>query len=127
MTDVYEWKTIAKTWVPVGSRIVCDPAPTDTDEDFLVLDLDKSLSEWLSESGWEYGGSLHSEDTFASFKKGHVNVICALTEKEYNSFILATNVCRELNLQDKWKRIMVHDAVMYGIDTTRYDAESHPF
>jgi len=127
MTDLYDWKDVASKWDAVGSRVVCDPAPTNTDEDFLVLDLDKSVSDWLSENGWQYGGSLHSEDTFASFKKGDVNVICAWTEKEYNSFMLATNVCRELNLTMKHHRIIVHDAIMYGFDGTRYNTSCQPF
>lgn len=28
---------ICETWEPVGSRVTCDPAPTDTDQDILVL------------------------------------------------------------------------------------------
>lgn len=116
----YAWKSIAKTFTPVGSRVTCNPPPTDTDEDWLVLDLDKSVANWLSESGWEYGGSMQSEDTFASYKIDDVNVICAFTKDEYAHFKLATDVCQKLNVLKKDDRIALFEAIMYRRNATDF-------
>ena len=120
MEDKYVWKSIAKTFVPVGSRVTCNPPPYDTDEDWLVLDLDRSVADLLSENGWEYGGSMQSEDTFGSYKLDDVNVICAFTKDEYDHFKLATDVCQHLNLLNKDDRIVLFEAIMYRRNWTDF-------
>lgn len=117
MDKRYEWQQHAETYMAVGSRVTCNPPPTDTDEDWIVYDPDWKLANWLSEDGFDLGGS-DSEvdaDTWASFTKGDLNVICIKVLKEYNSFILSTLVCKELNVMEKEHRKLVFDAVMYGV------------
>ena len=121
MSDLYEWQQKWKVYQRVGSRVTCNPPPENTDEDWIVLDLDKSLANHLDESGWDYGGSMNSDDTFASYKKEYVNVICAFTRKEFDSFLLATALAKKLNVLPKSDRVALFDAIMYGKNTIVYE------
>ncbi len=57
------WAEYCVEILPTGSRVICDPAPKDTDEDFLLL-VDKSvlkpLEERLEKEGFKVGGSNHT-------------------------------------------------------------------
>ena len=37
MKELFPYIKFISQIVPVGSRVTCDPSPTDTDEDYLVL------------------------------------------------------------------------------------------
>lgn len=114
----------AKSITAVGSRVTCNPAPTDTDRDWLVL-VDVASANglwcWLSENGWEIGGSLPddenntpSDQRFVSFTKGVENVIVTMSELFHRRFIAATDVAKLLNLLDKAHRIALFQAVIYA-------------
>lgn len=73
---------LCEAWEPVGSRITCDPAPTDTDQDILVLVTEKKAPKFIKEmkdSGWKKDGNkeLPKEPTpgqygsWAKYQDGH--------------------------------------------------------
>lgn len=127
---------------PVGSRVTCNPAPTDTDEDYLlyvgheygvvdgvpmmvVKDADIRLMEvelYLKDSGWEMGGSLPNEmkcevkpsEKFCSWTLGELNLIITTSDEFFRRFLAATAVAKEFNLMDKGDRIKLFQAVLYG-------------
>lgn len=110
---------------PVGSRVTCTPAPTDTDRDWLVL---VPADDWgpfvdnMTLLGWAIGGSaipngvneLPEEARFNSFVKGEDNVIATCSDVFYKRFLAATYVATRLNLLDKADRIALFQAVLYG-------------
>lgn len=110
---------------PVGSRITCNPAPTDTDEDYLVLCYPKHFDAVLGvlyRSGFEMGGSCptpteEAENTvaygFSSFRKDEVNYIITTDEEFYCNFMKATAIAKKLNLLDKQQRIDLFQAILY--------------
>jgi aspartyl-tRNA synthetase len=50
---------ILSKW-PTGSRYICNPAPTDTDNDTVILVSDiEAATKDLVANGWEVGGSLN--------------------------------------------------------------------
>lgn len=114
-----------KSITPVGSRVTCNPAPTDTDKDWLVL-VDKAeefkLWEWLSNSQWEIGGSLpddmkqyiNPDDVFYSFTLGVDNIIMTTSAVFHKRFLAATSIAKHLNLLSKNDRIALFQAVLYG-------------
>lgn len=114
---------------PVGSRVTCDPAPTNTDADFLCLvtpaALPRAMTD-LMEAGFEPSGSvilddinyLPPEDRFASWKRGEVNVILTASPVFFRRFLSATAVAKRLNLLDKADRVALFQAVLYGNDVT---------
>lgn len=115
---------------PVGSRVTCNPAPTDTDEDFLVLvngnDYQELLLE-LHEDGFEIGGSevysaeeyqLESTEGFQSFKKGITNYIITCNEEFFSKFMKATTICKTLNVLNKEDRIRVFQWELYGVEVS---------
>lgn len=111
----------------VGSRVTCDPAPTDTDQDVLVL---ADLNTWglhleplLVTSGFEKGGSDcgdvagymgNTPLSFQSFTFGELNLIVTFDPEFYRRFMAATGVSRALNLLNKPDRILLFQAVLYG-------------
>lgn len=129
--------------VPVGSRVTCNPAPTDTDEDYLLL-IDPPVTEmnvdgafdrafyveqvlnrvcWhLRNNGWEVGGSLPTDiqctinpaDRFQSWTLDDLNLILTTSYTFYQRFLAATSVSTRLNLLDKKDRIALFQAVLYG-------------
>lgn len=107
---------------PVGSRVTCNPAPTDTDEDYLVLvDADTWLNRFkIFEGGlgFKYGGSevnILSGNDFDSWRKGEINIIVTSKIEFYYKFLAATSVGKRLNLLDKSDRIALFQAVLYGV------------
>lgn len=109
---------------PVGSRVTCNPAPTDTDRDWLIL-VDQNeewrVFEFLSTDGWELGGSLPDDenstppsDRFMSFTKGVDNIILTNASVFHRRFLAATSIAKHLNLLRKDDRIALFQAVLYG-------------
>lgn len=111
----------------VGSRITCNPAPTNTDQDVLVL-TDKDLFEnylkpRLVEHHFDNDGSdcgdvseYLSEDelTFQSFSHGDLNLIVTFSDQFYRRFLAATSIAKLLNIMQKEYRIALFQAVLYG-------------
>lgn len=103
-----------------GSRVICNPAPTDTDEDWAVLSYDykrrKALTDALIAEGFEIDGKEYGDGTtnFRSYRKGDINVIVIFNSQEYARFALATRIATALNLTNKSDRIalfsMIRDA-----------------
>ena len=108
------WTNKIKLVVPVGSRITCDPAPTDTDEDWLVYteDLATFLGDCV-EYGFTNEGN-YEDSNFISLRNGRHNLIVTDRKEFYDKFVLATHVCKSLNLLNKHNRIVVFQAILYG-------------
>lgn len=109
--------------MPVGSRVTCNPAPTDTDIDYLVFTTNPyKLRDAVFLDGYELGGSrlldaecpLDSQDRFSSYTKGEVNLIVTSDKQFFDKFVVATHVAQKLNLLQKSDRITLFQAVLYG-------------
>lgn len=109
----------------VGSRVTCNPAPTGTDQDWLVLvDSDNygKLAEFLLNQNWIVGGSMIPEDVnwlppaqrFNSFTLGEDNLIITHSHEFFKRFLSASAVAKSLNLLKKEDRIALFQAVIYG-------------
>lgn len=108
----------------VGSRVTCNPAPTDTDQDILVL-VGKhgfdDLCAWACDEGYTLDGSevedyfqLSPEDTFQSLSNGEINFIVTEDPGFFDKFMLATHVAKTLNVMQKEHRIVLFQAILYG-------------
>jgi hypothetical protein len=107
---------------PCGSRVTCDPAPLDTDEDFLVEISPKEtdVGEVVNCLGglhfhWEGGEHYQmAADTFMSWRRGNVNLIVTANKRFADRHRTATWLCKRLNLLNKQDRIALFQAVLYG-------------
>lgn len=119
---------------PVGSRRTCNPAPTDTDDDYLVLVEDRAAFDLLMcEYGFRLGGSdltnapvMEADSTFESFTREEVNLITTLSPVFFKRFMAATAVSTRLNLLDKADRIALFQAVLYGNDGSEGKSQPIP-
>lgn len=123
--------------IPVGSRVTCNPPPTDTDADYLVYVMEEPVSlvpsedEWtclregirdkvcstLMVAGWEFGGSEDPQwpiGSFDTFRKGIFNLIVAYDAGFHHRFLVATALAKRLNVMDKSDRIALFRAVREG-------------
>ena len=116
-------KTLCLRFEPVGSRVTCVPAPTDTDADYLLLVEDHSsfriaIGEfYFTMDGSEVVDSLtplDSADRFSSYSLGYINLIVTSDVVFFDKFMAATSVAKWLNLLDKQDRIVLFQAVLYG-------------
>lgn len=116
-------KTLCLRFEPVGSRVTCVPAPTDTDADYLLLVEDHSsfriaIGEfYFTMDGSEVVDSLtplDSADRFSSYSLGYINLIVTSDVVFFDKFMAATSVAKRLNLLDKQDRIVLFQAVLYG-------------
>lgn len=130
-----------------GSRVTCDPAPTDTDQDVIVLVraieatlhvLPREVREsqraeyWamranMCDKGWMLGGSSDGEDAFESWTRGDINLILVSDPEFYNRFVSATTVCAHLNLLEKEDRKKVFRSVLYSENVYRPDESGKQF
>jgi hypothetical protein len=117
-------KKLCLMFEPVGSRVTCNPAPTDTDEDFLCLikleDFNK-LEETLYEDKYTRDGSIIIDEQtglnqggFVSYKSGDTNLIVTSSAEFFRRFMAASSVAKKLNLLDKNDRIDLFQATLYG-------------
>ena len=105
---------------PVGSRVTCNPPPTDTDEDWLVYvsDLDQ-MSGDLSMLGFHQDGDPElyvgiDEQHFRSFRRGDVNLVLTSKDTFFDRFMVATSLAKRFNLLEKADRIALFRGVLYG-------------
>lgn len=115
---------------PTGSRYICNPAPTDTDEDWICLtkDTDWYYSEYsnlipdLLTAGYDIGGSdipdvaqdsPDPEYGFSSWKCGMVNLIITDSVDFYNAFVEATEKAKAQNLLLKADRVELFQQIVY--------------
>jgi len=125
-----------------GSRVICDPPPKDTDDDYLFLTWDGALDalvEKLTKEGWILGGSMSmgSENyerggleiqdwskgfdgidynkVFRSYKKADLNVIVTLDPHYFNLFKRATGLAKKLNLLKKEDRVNLFEAMIRDV------------
>lgn len=107
---------------PTGSRYICNPAPTDTDNDTVFLV--NGFYDWvntLRNEGWEDCGPDYEETgRFRAFRKGEENFICTEEEDFYLSYVKATEGAKALNLLNKEDRIkLFHTVLLTDIDGFR--------
>jgi hypothetical protein len=124
MPELDSVRALAIAVEPVGSRVTCSPAPMNTDADYLVLVDDggwNALLPVLSSESWVIAGSrpadecnINGEQTFASFKREHLNLIVTASKEFFDRFMAATYVAKRLNLLAKDDRIALFQAVLYA-------------
>jgi len=111
----------ANACVYVGSRITCNPPPTNTDQDILVwVDGNKGydiLDSWLDRNDWEYeGDEKYQMSHFSSWRKTiqdvEYNAIVTTSETWFNRFLEATLLCKKENAMSKKRRIEIFDSIM---------------
>lgn len=122
MSEIDALRPLFISITPVGSRVTCNPAPMDTDEDYLVLVSAENwpfLSEHLGE--WEHDGSdvndpeiLDAALAFQSYSLGALNIIATKCPEFHRRFLAATHVAKRLNLLQKADRVALFQAVLYG-------------
>lgn len=123
--------SLALKWQPVGSRVTCNPAPENTDQDYLVLvgddagdfidqmnsyGFDVELGEGYAEDALNSG----EDNRFQSYRMDDVILIATVDPYFYDRFVAATSVAKLFNLLDKSHRIALFQAVLYG---NRCDAD----
>lgn len=104
-------------WLKVGSTVTCDPAPENTDIDYLILVKERDAGA-VSALGFDLdcGGSHYepSEGEFNSWRKENINLIVTDSRWFFNQFALATHVAKKLNLLNKADRITLFQAILYS-------------
>ena len=114
------WKAHFKQYAPTGSRIICTPAPTGTDEDWIALDSSGSGAEWLQQNGYTEDGNPefytgNDNGSFRSFRLGDLNVITTPSKEFFDLFVSATSLAKRLNLTEKADRIALFQIALYGV------------
>lgn len=110
-----------EAYEPTGSRVICNPPPMDTDQDFIALTYDDATTrERMECMGYTIEGSPefytgNDHGGFRSYRKGEVNVIITPDPKFYDLFRSATELARRFNLTSKPDRIALFQVVLYGV------------
>lgn len=99
---------------PIGSRYVCDPPVMDTDRDTLFFVNDVPTAETtLLRDGWTpcLNGE-YFDVAFKAFRKGIDNYVITAQRYFFDKYVLAAQVAKALNLQNKEDRIKVHETLL---------------
>ena len=109
---------------PTGSRYICNPAPTNTDEDWYVLldsdDISNAmLYNLLQHEGWHTSGNEYDfreagVNKPVSAKKGITNLIFIKNRVYYTRACAASVLAKQMNLLNKEERIALFRTVLYG-------------
>ena len=104
--------------VPVGSRRTCNPPPTDTDDDYLVLCKDKDQTvRSLKDLGFEPPENIEEyialdACNFTSLRFGELNFIVTDDVIWFDKFLTASYFAKKYNLTNKADRIELFESVM---------------
>lgn len=97
----------------VGSQYVLGYG-SDVDFVALVASVEDTV-QVMVDNGWALGSSdEYPTDTFKSLRCGDVNVMVTSSVKFYSEYVLASEVCKVLQLKNKVDRIRVHRVIMDG-------------
>jgi hypothetical protein len=109
----------------VGSRVTCNPAPTSTDEDWLILLRPPRKGEpdaiaLLVELGFRQDGSPefytgNDRGGFFSWRQDDLNLITTYDPQFYDLFMTATALAKRFNLLGKADRIALFQGVLYQV------------
>jgi hypothetical protein len=108
-----DFKDVVLRSYPTGSRYICNPAPTDTDNDTVILvngffDYD----ELLINEGWQCSDKPYDKDgAFTSYRLGEENYIVTEEPEFFDAYVKATEAAKALNLLKKEDRIKLFSAV----------------
>lgn len=126
-------KKYIKAIEPVGSRITCVPAPTDTDQDYLVLcKSEDTFEETVNTLKWDmfeicgdgdYVVPANEDEeirgqpsySFQSLRKGDVNYIITESSAFFEDFMRATVIAKQHNLLRKLERVALFQWVLYDV------------
>lgn len=128
------WMEYCIECIHTGSRVICSPPPTNTDDDYMLLvdiGIVPKLEEELLKDGYKLGGSFkvrmesgplkeypsveeltkEKGNVFHSYKKDVLNVIITASPEYYVNFKKATSLAIELNLLYKDARVALFHAI----------------
>jgi hypothetical protein len=111
---------LSQTGMPyfrTGSREICNPAPYDTDVDFVVLDINGNVS--FEKNGYNLSSDVENYDpndvgSFQTYRRGEVNLVVIHSWESFRAWKAATAAAKQMNLTDKGKRIALFQGVLYG-------------
>lgn len=112
-------KNLFEQCEPVGSRVVVDPAPADSDEDWLCLVNDQTVYAALEATGFareggpKYEGS-EATSLFVSWRREEVNLLTTEDRAFFDRFMAGTRLAVRLKVVDKQDRVALFQAVLYG-------------
>jgi len=116
-----KFKGLFRKMKPVGSRVTCDPAPMDTDEDYLCYDFRKCDDEIRAEGFILEGNPSfytgNDNGNFRSWRRGNINLIVTPDLEFFDLFMTATHLAKHFNLLEKQDRIALFQAILYGVKT----------
>lgn len=120
-------KILGRTAIPVGSRVTCNPPPTDTDADYLIYVpasvaqaylAELTAQDWVSDLDTaliaRYGQMRNSDNLpvhFTAMRKGEENLIITWSKPFHQSFLAATAVAKRLNLMERDDRVALFDTL----------------
>lgn len=105
----------------VGSRVTCDPAPTDTDRDVLVLCVEGEVDEVVGnicDAGGEPCSMVSYGDSMTACRLGDDNYIVTDDREYFDRFLALTAWAMKHNIMSKVDR---HELFQAGVDGR------HPF
>lgn len=111
---------------PCGSRVTCDPPPTDTDEDYLLLvppgrEIRRRIDRYLTSERFFAESNVYvnqpSENAFQSWRREPVNLIVTCDPEFARRHKAATAECKRWNVARKIDRVAIFQWILYGNDT----------
>lgn len=106
--------TLVLDMEPTGSRVIMNPPPEGRDEDWVVLvsDLVAAIT-YLQGRGFTLDGnpSMYANEEFRSTRKGDLNLIIVEQREVYDRYVLATEVAKKLNLQNRADRVALFQTI----------------
>lgn len=104
-------------WAFVGSRVTCNPTPTDTDRDVLVLCVAGEVDEVVGnicDAGGECCSAVDYGDSMTAVRLGDDNYIITDEREYFDRFVVMTQLAKNWNILDKGKRHELFQAAIDG-------------
>lgn len=102
-----------------GSRAICYPPPSTSDEDWVVFcptEKQPEFQRMILDAGFTISGATDEKDYQENDRwiADGIDLIVCHTKEAFKRWQVATMVCRSLNLQKREDRCMVFHAIRHG-------------
>lgn len=108
---------VGERYMMVGSRFICIPTPTDTDEDYIIFGDVEAVETALLQAKFSmttdpgYGGGTW----MTTWRLDEYNIVVTDNETFYDRFAAATLLAKHRNLLNKDDRVKLHKRILYDL------------
>lgn len=106
---------ISSMWFRTGSRVICDPVPEGSDDDYMLFGNRAYIHDNLLKIGFKMTSEDYGDGSwFNAYRMDEYNVLVTDSLVFFERFEAATALAKARNILDKEQRVAMFQRILYG-------------